>query len=60
MSNFNEKTYKLPEQKVSMADVVEWLRKEFSEAELSDIIIEILAYGDGVWDTVSKAVIENM
>ena len=60
MSDLNRKAYKLPEQKVSMADVVEWLREEFSEAELSDIIIEILKYGDGVWDTVSKDVIEHM
>ena len=60
MSDFNKKAYKLPEQKVSMADVVEWLRDEFSEAELSDIIIEILAYGDGVWNTVSKNVIKDM
>ena len=60
MSDFNKKAYKLPEQKVSMADVVKWLREEFSEAELSDIIIEILAYGDGVWNTVSENVIKNM
>lgn len=54
--DFQKKVYNTPSIKISASDMVNWLRQECSEEELSDIIIELLSYGDKTWEIVSANV----